>query len=190
MNQQLTGKNVWDTTKELLGQYQVVFGSEGSRMVWDDPKKLGCLLSFYKFAAKMACKTGSVLELGCGEGLGVSILSENADYTGVDGCSHSIQRALANFSKRFLFDPDFLGKKYGVFNAVVSRRGSLDPQFFRTILHNLAPHGVVVLLGTEHTARAMKEFFYQVFTFGMSDEIVHTGSSNELICVGCHVRTK
>lgn len=188
MNQQFTGKEVWDNTKELLGSHKVIFGAVGSAMIRNDPKKMGSLLSRYKFAAKMACKTGKVLELGCGEGLGAMILSENVHYTGVDKSSEAIEVALKNFSKLTFLSEDFIGNKYGDFDAVISINPNTHSGFFQTVLSNLTPNGIAVVYGTEKVASEMKNYFHHVFSFGVSDEIVHTGLSNDLICVGCHAQ--
>lgn len=185
---QVTGKEVWDNTKELLGSYKVILGTEGSEMIWNDPKRMGALLSRYKFAAKMACKTGKVLELDCGEGLGAKILSESVDYTGVDKDPKAIETALKNFPQLTFISEDFLCKKYGDFDAVISIHPNSGPKFFQTVLKNLAPSGIAVVCGTEKVASEMKKSFHHVFSFGISDEIVHTGPSNDLICVGCHAK--
>jgi methylase of polypeptide subunit release factors len=57
------------------------------------------VLSRYKFAAKMACRGRSVLELGCGEGIGAPILAELATcYVGVDMDAPAIETARANWT--------------------------------------------------------------------------------------------
>lgn len=189
MNQQLTGKEFWDNTKELLGNHKVVFGSQGSSILHNDPKKMGSILSRYKFAAKMACNNVKVLELGCGEGLGSPILAEHSmGYLGIDKDSSLIQAATDNFQKYTFLAENFLGKQYGSFGAIISLHVSDDPLFFQTIINNLSQDGIVVVSANEQTALEMKKYFHQVFTFGISDEIVHTGFSNDNICVGCHVR--
>ena len=51
-----------------------------------DPKHMGFMLARYKFAAKMLRRSSSILEIGCGEGLGAMILLRDtgASYLGVD----------------------------------------------------------------------------------------------------------
>ena len=189
MDQQLTGKEFWDNTKELLGNHKVVFGSQGSSILHNDPKKMSSILSRYKFAAKMACNNVKVLELGCGEGLGSPILAEHSTgYLGVDKDSSLIQAAANNFQKYTFLPEDFLGKNYGSFGAVISLHVSDNPLFFQTMMGNLSQDGIVVLSANEKTVLEMKKYFYQVFSFGISDEIVHTGFSHDIICVGCHAR--
>src|SRR3990167_4209382 len=169
MSQQLTGKEVWDNTKTLLGTYKIVLGTQGSQILQNDPKKLGSILSSYKFAAKMACKNAKVLELGCGEGLGAAILAEHAiTYLGIDPDLSNIQIASRNFPT-FTFTHDhYIGKKYGQFEAIISLNPQTDRLFFQTIMDNLAPDGIVIITAQENTAFEMKQLFHQVFTFGKS----------------------
>lgn len=222
MEQQLTEKTAWDNTKELLGHYKVNFGSHWSFNFRNDPKRLGFVLSRYKFAAKMSCKNSRVLELGCSDGIGATILAEQAvSYTGVDLDEAAIRTAQENlkFEKFNLFHDDFMGKKYGEFDAIVSLdviehiHKEFEDLFFRTVMDNLSPDGIVVIGTPNITADPyasppsklghvnlysqarlvgeMKKYFHQVFPFGMNDEIAHTGfagMSHYLACVGCHRR--
>ncbi|MDR3623852.1 MAG: methyltransferase domain-containing protein [Chlamydiales bacterium] len=190
-----------DVSKQIAS-----FGNHWSFNFRNDPKRLAFVLSRYKFAAKMACKGMSVLELGCSEGIGAPILAEHAEhYTGVDLDKPAIDTAKTNFQEpkyKFIFD-DFMGRKYGAFDGVVS----LDvvehilPEFetiyFDTVVNNLSEKGICVI-GTpnitsvpyaseysqlghvnmysqERLANVLKKYFHYVFPFGMNDEIVHTG---------------
>jgi 2-polyprenyl-3-methyl-5-hydroxy-6-metoxy-1,4-benzoquinol methylase len=131
--------------------------SLGEHWSWNflnDPKRLGFVLSRYKFAAKMACKSGAVLELGCSMGMGATILGENATrYTGVDLDRSAIETAQQNLSEpkyTWIYD-DFLGKTYGAFDGVVSldviEHIYLEHEelYFQTLLNNLAPQGICVV---------------------------------------------
>lgn len=127
-----------------------------------DPKRLAFVLSRYKFAAKMGGKGGSVLELGCGEGIGAPILAEYAStYTGVDLDDSAILTARENFhSNRFtyLYD-DFMGKTFGSFQTVVSLDvvehiyQEHEPVYFETLYHNLAHNGIAIV-GTPNVTAA------------------------------------
>jgi 2-polyprenyl-3-methyl-5-hydroxy-6-metoxy-1,4-benzoquinol methylase len=154
----------------------------------------------------MSGPNSRVLELGCSEGIGAPILTESsAKYTGVDMDGSAISSAKKNFSgkwRRFLKD-DFLEKKYGVFDSVVSLdviehiHAEFESQFFDTIWKNLDEDGIgivgtpnitsdrhasptsklghVNLYSADRLARSMKNIFHNVFVFGMNDEMVHTG---------------
>jgi len=67
------------------------FGPFWSDTLRRDPKILAFVLARYKFAAKNGLVQETVLELGCGEGIGTPILAEFAAfYTGVDIDSRAI----------------------------------------------------------------------------------------------------
>lgn len=199
-------KNLWNETTEMLGDSEVNFGRHWSYNFRNDPKRLGFVLSRYKFAAKMACSGANVLELGCSEGIGSTILSEKAkSYTGVDLDKSAIETAKTNLLSehfKFIYD-DFMGKKYGSFDAIVSMDviEHIDPkfeeQFFQTILTNLSDKGICVigtpnitadkyaseasklghinLYSQERLKTELQKYFHQVLPFGMNDETVHTG---------------
>jgi len=147
-------KKLWKETTNLLGNEKVLFGTHWSYNFRNDPKRLGFVLSRYKFAAKMACMNANVLELGCSEGIGATVLSETAkSYTGVDLDKSAIDTAKENLQGsnfNFIYD-DFIGKQYGSFDAVVNMDviEHIDPkfedQFFETILKNLSENGICVI---------------------------------------------
>jgi cyclopropane fatty-acyl-phospholipid synthase-like methyltransferase len=210
---------IWTETKEMLQNFKFRFGEHWSFNFRNDPKRLGFVLSRYKFSAKMACrKGGTILELGCSEGIGATILSELAEkYVGVDldrAAIESAHKNLENPKYSFLYD-DFLEKKYGDFNAVISLdvvehiHPEFEDQYFNTVHKNLTESGICVigtpnitfapyaskasqlghvnLYSQEKLANVMKKYFHTVFSFGMNDEIMHTGfpaMANYLLCVG------
>jgi 2-polyprenyl-3-methyl-5-hydroxy-6-metoxy-1,4-benzoquinol methylase len=199
-------KNLWQQTADMLGNEKVAFGRHWSYNFRNDPKRLSFVLSRYKFAAKMACDNADVLELGCSEGIGATILNEIAkSYTGVDLDKSAIETAKANLPSdnfKFIYD-DFMGKKYGLFKAIVSMDviEHIDPQyekqFFQTILDNLSDDGICVigtpnitsepyaseasklghinLYSQNRLKKELNKYFHQVLPFGMNDENVHTG---------------
>ncbi len=206
MSQSKTGKEVWDSTTALLGNYSCSFGNHWSYNFRNDPKRLGFVLSRYKFSAKMVGTKDHLLELGCSDGIGATLLSEQVlKYVGVDLDQSSIETAKANLepSKHTVIHDDFMGKSYGIFDAVVS----LDViehiypeyinQYYQTIFNNLSSNGLCIigtpnLTAAAHASQAsqlghvnlysqnrlvdeLKHYFYQVFPFGMNDETMHTG---------------
>ena len=156
-------KDTWDRIAELLGNYHVRLGDHWSYNFYNDPKRLGFVLSRYKFAAKMACKNARVLELGCSSGIGAPILAETAkNYTGVDLDQATIEAAYANLKDpKFTFILDnFLGKNFGEFDAIISLdviehiEPSQEDLFFKTVLNNLSSNGICVIGTPNITASA------------------------------------
>jgi len=128
----------------------------------NDPKRLAFVLSRYKFAAKMGSQGRTVLELGCGEGIGAAFLAENAmSYTGVDLDDAAIVSARKNFNSsrfHFIYD-DFMNKKLGSFQTVVSLDvvEHIYPEhekiYFETIMQNLSKDGMAII-GTPNISAA------------------------------------
>jgi len=224
MNKKLTEKQIWDKTSQMLEKNPFNLGRHWSYNFLNDPKRLGFVLSRYKFAAKMACKNASILELGCSEGIGAPILAENAkSYLGVDLDDIAISDAQKNFNSskfKFIYD-DFMNKHYGKFDAVISLDvvehiySDHEKTYFDTIFNNLSENGICVvgtpnstssvyaseasmlghvnLFSQQRLIEVMKNYFHQVFCFGINDEIVHTGfapMAHYLICIGCHKKGK
>lgn len=139
------------------------FGDHWSFAFRDDPKRLAFVLSRYGFAARLACRDRSVLELGCSEGIGTHLLAKRAiQYTGVDLDLEAIESARIKFSDpkfSFIHD-DFLGRNYGKFGAVIS----LDvvehilPEFesiyFDTVANNTEEDGFCIIGTPNITAAA------------------------------------
>jgi 2-polyprenyl-3-methyl-5-hydroxy-6-metoxy-1,4-benzoquinol methylase len=199
-------KEAWDHTAELLGNYSVSWSDHWSYNFRNDPKRLAFVLARYKFAAKMGSKNRTILELGCGEGIGAKILLEGAkSYTGVDLDDAAIITARTNIKDpefTFIYD-DFMGKKLGTFQTVVSLDvvehiyPKHEKVYFETIMNNLSEDGIAII-GTPNITSAsyaskasqlghvnlfsqnrLKEtlegYFHNVFPFGMNDETLHTG---------------
>lgn len=206
-NQNKSEKDYWESVRPVCPD-KITLGDYYSHVLKRDTRFLLFSLSRYKFAAKLVGEKPklTVLELGCNEGVGTLLLAENASSVmGVDFDADSIKWAQTNLEQNNLhFKCDnFLGKKFGVFDAVAS----LDviehilPEnqdlFLQTILLNLSEEGFC-LVGTPnilasqyaskesreghvclYSAGALKDFllrgFKNVFIFGMNDEVVHTG---------------
>ncbi len=185
---------------------RVTLGPQWSFALYDDPKRLSFVLARYKFAARMACRDRQILELGCNEGVGALVLAEFAtSYTGVDYDKDAITAARSNWtdSKFTFIHDDFLEKKFGDFDSVVSHdviehiQPRYENVFLETVCRNLIPGGVCVIGTPNKTAAAyasatsnaghvnlydhqrlrasMQRYFRTVFMFGMNDEVVHTG---------------
>ncbi len=155
-------KEAWDLTAEMLGNYSVTWSDHWSYNFRNDPKRLAFVLSRYKFAAKMGAQGQAVLELGCGEGIGATLLAESAvSYTGIDLDDAAIitaRRNLTNEKYQFIYD-DFMGKTLGSFQTVVSLDvvEHIYPEheaiYFETILKNLSENGIAIV-GTPNVTAA------------------------------------
>lgn len=155
-------KTAWDATTKLFSEHTYKFGPHWSFNFRNDPKRLGFVLSRYKFSAKMLRSRHHILELGCSDGIGATILSEDTTkYTGVDLDQPALKAAKVNMKNEklhFLHD-DFMGKTYGSFDGVVS----LDvvehilPEFeniyFETVHKNMSENGICVI-GTPNITAA------------------------------------
>ena len=129
-------------------------GKHWSFNLRNDPKRLPFVLARYNFAAKTACLQGSILELGCSDGIGVPILAQNAtSYLGVDLDQPAIDVAKQNWEDqkhKFLYD-DFLGKSYGQYDAVISLdvcehiHPDAEEKYFQTIALNNTNEGFAVV---------------------------------------------
>lgn len=199
-------KYFWDKYGNIQKSYSLKLGSHSSYQLINSPRRIIFSLSRYKFAAKMIGDGKNILELGSSDGLGLYILSEFANKaTGVDFDDEVINFAKKNIKKNnvnFLCD-DFLGKKYGLFDAVVSfdviehidRKN--EKIFLNTICDNLVFNGICII-GTPNIKakkysskivndahinlysalrlkKLMGRYFNNVFIFGANDEIIHTG---------------
>lgn len=138
------------------------FGPHWSFNFRNDPKRLGFVLARYQFAAKMLGKCNHILELGCSDGIGTTILSEKAEkYTGIDLDKPALDSAkenLTNHSCAFLHD-DFMGKRYGFFDGIVSLDvvehilPEFEKDYFDTVFNNLSENGIVII-GTPNITAA------------------------------------
>lgn len=162
MNNEIDEKTAWEETTKLFSNHAYTFGPHWSFNFRNDPKRLGFVLSRYKFSSKMLGKRKSILELGCSDGIGTTILAENTEaYMGVDLDRPALEAAKGNLhDPRFIFKhDDFMGKTYGEFDGVVS----LDvvehilPEFekiyFETVYANLSENGICVI-GTPNITSA------------------------------------
>ena len=155
-------KEAWDLTAEMLGNYSVTWSDHWSYNFRNDPKRLAFVLSRYKFAAKMGAQGRTVLELGCGEGIGATLLAEAAvSYTGIDLDDAAIITARKNLTSekyQFIYD-DFMGKTLGSFQTVVSLDvvEHIYPEheaiYFETIAQNLSENGIAIV-GTPNVTAA------------------------------------
>ena len=80
--------------KTSQGQY---LGAHTSSAFEKDPKHLAFTLSRYKFVAKMFQGKDSVLEVGCGDGFGTTIVAQSVkSLIGIDYEAYSIENSAKN----------------------------------------------------------------------------------------------
>lgn len=174
-------KSIWDQTAEMHGGFSVVLSSSDSQQFLNDPIELIHALARYKFAAKMACKKGRILEVGCKSGLGAPILAEFAEsYYGIDVNISNIQSAASNWrSPKFRFECiDFMNRKIDSFDAIISlhhtpAQATDFPLFLGTSLLNLKPAGILLLGYTAPPIPLIKQSLEQMFCYTFCFSIVH-----------------
>src|SRR3990167_3097419 len=79
-------RTAWSKVTDLNLNFELSLGLNYTELLLRDPKRLGFVLSRYKFAAKMLKSCKQIVEIGCGEGIGsLILLSETkADFLGID----------------------------------------------------------------------------------------------------------
>ena len=82
-------------SRTLMEMERVLLGPRASYELYNDPKHLVFVLARYKFVSKMLSGSGSVLEVGCGDGLGTALVAaEGNRVTGLDADPAGIERAV------------------------------------------------------------------------------------------------
>ena len=120
-----------------------------------DPKRLAFFYARYAFAAQMTQGCTSILELGCSEGVGASMLHKGTkNYLGLDLDTPAIDAANRNFATPLVLfeNRNFLGLKMGSFDGVISLdviehilQGEDEDAFFGTVVENISENGVCVI---------------------------------------------
>ncbi len=205
---------LWSRVTDMLGDGQRRLGRQWSSRLYRNPVLLALTLSFAKFAAKMACKNRSVLELGCDEGIRSPILSEFATrFVGIDADEDAIAAAQSNWNcpRKSFRASQWPGSKLGDFQSVVCHDVGLychvdayDP-LINTVWKNLDKDGLCVLglhvacssqeatdLATtvrdvNRLTEACERSFRRVLRFGMNDGLVQplcTSAVDHAILVG------
>lgn len=200
--------NLWQKVMSSVPKSSLNLGPYFTHQIRGNIKHVLMTFARYKFAARMIGENPklTVLELGCNEGLGTLYFAQTTSNTvAVDFDEKSIKWAKRNLegSNISFVHSDFLGKKFGNFNAVVSldviehidRKKELI--FLSTIADNLKDEGFAIigtpnaqasryaseasrighvnLYDAERLKRLFLKRFNNVFIFSMNDEMVHTG---------------
>lgn len=106
----------WDPVKNLMNDTEnVVLGKHISYWFRKSPRRALHSISYYKFASQMIGAHKSVLDIGCGEGLGTWLLAkECGKATGIDLDSEAISVAQKNWKDPSInfIDKDFIDTEY------------------------------------------------------------------------------
>lgn len=196
-----------------------------SNHTWNaDPKKLGIMMSRYKFVAKMFDGFANVLEVGCGDAFATRIVQQAVGKVTVsDADPVFLENVKARQNPRWPMDivlhdmtsSPLTGSFDGVFAMDVFEHIPPDEEdaFIRNIRESMADTGVLILgipsLESQQHAkpenkighvncksgddfrRFLRQYFHNVFTFSMNDEVLHTGfypMAHYLISVCCSKR--
>lgn len=159
----------WEIVRQLIGDRvggrELSVGPFLTDQLLHAPRHLLFVLSRYKFAARLlpALEPVDVLELGCGEGFGALLLSENGHRVlGVDSDVAAIETAQSTVGgpERRFEAADFLGQRFGQFRAAVSLDViehipvEQEDAYFRTITDNLTDDGICIVGTPNATAAA------------------------------------
>lgn len=202
---------LWNCYGAMQREECITLGPHSS-FEWNKSRR--CLLftaARYKFAMKMIGNLyepneKKILDLGCSDGFGTHFVAEYAaSVVGVDFDEEAIRYAIEHnldgtISYRL---DDFLGKKYGDFDGIVSFDvlehiyPENEPKYMDTVLKNLRDTGTFIVgtpsLETQQYSKSnitgahvniykgenlyamLKRYFHNVYLFTQNDEIIHTG---------------
>lgn len=152
----------WQDALAVIGDRRVTLGPQASQQWLDAPEHLAMVLARYRAAAALIGDARSVLEIGCGEGIGARILARGRKwYTGIDSDAAAIGIAIEHqrdpdtyFGVEDALDPE---RRNGRYDAVVTLDviehipNDQEAVFMARALSGLAPHGVMVI-GTPNQA--------------------------------------
>ena len=134
------------------------YGPFTSHIMRNDPKHLVFILSRYKFISKMLLGKKRVIEIGCGDGVGMPILAQTIDYIlGVDWEELLMEgNRKRNINLNCEFDVYDITKespyeKHGIFDAALSVDviehipKELETNYFQNIVKTLTKDGVFII---------------------------------------------
>lgn len=78
-------ENRWEQARRVIGDRRVTLGPQASQQYLEAPEHLAMVLARYRAAAALVGGAATVLEVGCGEGIGAAILARGRNrYLGID----------------------------------------------------------------------------------------------------------
>ena len=196
-----------------LGE-KVTLGPWASHTWRTDPKRLGFVLARYIHASKILAGKERVLEVGCGDGIGVPILLQEVGFVhGIDAEPELRNEEMlrCSFSCMDITERRPEGRFDGALSLDVIEHipTHLEPLFFGNVAAALDDDGMFVVGTPNITAagyaspksmeghinlhsgatlkQAMKQWFRNVVVFSMNDGTIHTGftpMAHYLLAVG------
>lgn len=157
-------KSAWelhsDATKDQFDSKLITLGPWTSFSLLSDPKHVGFVLSRYKFVSKMLAGKSTILEIGCGDGVGSPIIASIAnvkqihcidwDDRNIEGNSarYSFLSEKVKFIKHDINAQSYLsaGKFESAFmiDVIEHVEPKLEKQFMENICGSLKPDGVLI----------------------------------------------
>lgn len=205
-------ESTWDvykeTTEDAFNYQEIPLGPWSSFSLINDAKHLAFVLSRYKFCAKMLEGKDLVVEVGCGDGLGLPIIAQSVkhvvcidwDERNLENCARRLKHLKnVSYQKVNLNETTVPLNADAVYTVDVIEHIELDAekQFLKNICGMMKKESVLITgtpnisasqyasknsqilhinLKSQKTLREMTlEYFKYEFSFGMNDEVLHTG---------------
>ena len=143
---------------DLYESNKYEFGPFTSHIVRSDPRHLVFMLSRYKFVSKMFEGKKRIMEIGCGDGVGMPIMTQVVEY--VLGCDWEPLLMEGNRQRNKNLNCDFdvyditkesPYEKHGIFDAAFSLDviehipKELESDYFKNIIKALDKNGVFIV---------------------------------------------
>lgn len=145
----------WEPVRQMMENAKpVTLGSMHSYQMRNTPGRILYTSSYYKFASKMIGQKKTVLDIGCGEGLGTWLIAKECGSAhGLDFDQDLIQTAKENWTEDFIsFDcQDFHNIKDKTFDAAINFDviEHIQPQnaksFIQGMANCLTPYGIAIV---------------------------------------------
>lgn len=179
----------------------------GSGYRWD-PRRLGITLARYKFVAKMLSGCDNVAEIGCGDGFASPVVLQEVRNLTLFDFDPAFGPNIHDIIKGPL--PDIYNAIY-LLDVLEHIKPEQEDAAMRNIVASLATDGICIIgmpsLESQAYASTIskaghvncktgedlrelaKQYFRNVFLFGMNDEVLHTGFTSMchyllVICTG------
>jgi len=134
---------------------EFLLGENTTRILHSDPKLLLFTLSRYKFVSKMFSGFKNVLEIGCQEGFGSTIVSKEVNFLHaidffipyIESCERRISKTNIIFEKYDILDGPIANEFDGVFALDVLEHieKSQEDLFMRNTLRSMKKDGCLIL---------------------------------------------
>lgn len=208
-NLELTRNQYETTTQAAFDHKEIPLGPWTSFGLVNDPRHLCFVLSRYKFCAKMLQGKDLVIEVGCGDGFGLPIVSQAVkhvlcidwDERNIENCRRRLQHLKNVTYLKLDLNQETLPSCNADALYSIDVIEHIDPKNEKRFMENmcgLLKTESVMVIGTPNiTASAyasknsellhinlksqkslrdlMLRYFKYEFSFGMNDEVLHTG---------------